>query len=179
MLRFKELYSKEIIPSIKEKFNYSNPMQIPKLVKVSLNMGCGDAILDKKNLESAVEELSLIAGQKAVITKAKKSIAGFKLREDMNIGCRVTLRKDRMYDFLERLVMVALPRARDFRGFSVKSFDGNGNLNLGIKEHIVFPEIDYDKINKVRGLNITIVTSAKTDEEAKALLSGFNIPFVN
>lgn len=177
MLRFKDLYKKEIVNSLKSQFGYRNPMEIPRLVKICLNMGVGEAINDKKHIEFAANELTLIAGQKALITSAKKSIATFKLREGMNIGCKVTLRKDRMYDFLERLVMIALPRAREFRGFSIKSFDGNGNLNLGMKEHIVFPEIDYDKINKVRGLNITIVTSAKTDEEAKALLSGFNVPF--
>lgn len=179
MLRFKELYLKEIVSSLKEKFSYSNLMQIPKLTKISLNMGVSDAVLDKKHIDAAVNELTMIAGQKAVITKAKKSIAGFKLREGMDIGCRVTLRKDRMYDFLERLVLIALPRVRDFRGFSIKNFDGRGNFNLGIKEHIVFPEIDYDKINKVRGLNISIVTTAKTDQEAKVLLSGFNLPFIN
>ncbi|MEQ9116100.1 MAG: 50S ribosomal protein L5 [Rickettsiales bacterium] len=177
MLRFKDLYDKEIKQSLVKEFNYENSMEIPKLVKVSLNMGVGDAILDKKNLESAVEELTLIAGQKAVITKARKSIAAFKLREGMSIGCRVTLRKSRMFDFLERFVMVALPRVRDFRGLSIKNFDGQGNLNIGIKEHIVFPEIDYDKISKVRGLNVSVITSAKTDKEGKALLSGFNLPF--
>lgn len=179
MLRFKELYTKEIVPNLKEQFGYANVMEAPKLVKISLNMGVGDAILDKKNLEAAIAEMSLIAGQKAVATSAKKSIAGFKLREGMQIGCKVTLRKNRMYDFLERLVMVALPRIRDFRGFSIKNFDGQGNFSLGIKEHIVFPEIDYDKINKIRGLNVSVVTTAKTDKEAKALLSGFNLPFIN
>ena len=179
MLRFKELYTKEVVPGLAEKFQYENPMQVPKLLKISLNMGVGDAILDKKNLEAAAKELGLIAGQKPIITVAKKSIAGFKLREGMNIGCKVTLRKSRMYDFLERLVMIALPRVRDFRGFSIKNFDGRGNFSLGIKEHIVFPEIDYDKISKVRGLDVTIVTTAKTDDEAKALLSGFNVPFIN
>lgn len=177
MLRFKELYSKEVKPSLMKEFDYENSMEVPKIVKVSLNMGVGDAILDKKHLDAAVDELTLIAGQKAVVTKAKKSIAAFKLREGMSIGCRVTLRKSKMFDFLERFVMVALPRVRDFRGLSMKNFDGRGNLNVGIKEHIVFPEIDYDKILKVRGLNVTIVTTAKTDKEAKALLSGFSLPF--
>jgi large subunit ribosomal protein L5 len=177
MLRFRELYKKELAPALQKKFNYSNVMETPRLVKVVLNMGVGDAIADSKVVNEAAKELTLIAGQKAIITEAKKSIAAFKLREGMKLGCKVTLRKDRMFDFLERLVMVALPRVRDFRGLSVKSFDGSGNFNLGIKEHIVFPEINYDKISKIRGLNITIVTTARNDEEAKELLSGFSIPF--
>lgn len=177
MLRFRELYKKELAPALQKKFNYGNVMETPRLVKVVLNMGVGDAIADSKVINEAAKELTLIAGQKAIITEAKKSIAAFKLREGMKLGCKVTLRKDRMFDFLERLVMVALPRVRDFRGLSVKSFDGKGNFNLGIKEHIVFPEINYDKISKIRGLNITIVTTARNDEEAKELLAGFNIPF--
>jgi large subunit ribosomal protein L5 len=177
MLRFRELYKKELAPSLQKEFKYSNVMQTPRLVKVVLNMGVGDAIADSKVVNEAAKELTLIAGQKAIITEAKKSIAAFKLREGMKLGCKVTLRKDRMFDFLERLVMVALPRVRDFRGLSAKSFDGSGNFNLGIKEHIVFPEINYDKISKIRGLNITIVTTARNDEEAKELLSGFSIPF--
>ena len=177
MLRYKELYTKELAPALKEKFQYENIMQTPRLVKIVLNMGVGDAIADSKVINEAAKELGLIAGQKSVITEAKKSIAAFKLREGMKLGCKVTLRKARMFDFLERLVMIALPRVRDFRGLSAKSFDGKGNFNLGIKEHIVFPEINYDKISKIRGLNITIVTTAKTDAEAKELLSGFNIPF--
>ncbi len=177
MLRFRELYKKELAPALQKQFNYDNVMETPRLVKVVLNMGVGDAIADSKVIHEAAKELTLIAGQKAIITEAKKSIAAFKLREGMKLGCKVTLRKDRMFDFLERLVMVALPRVRDFRGLSVKSFDGKGNFNLGIKEHIVFPEINYDKISKIRGLNITIVTTARNDEEAKELLAGFNIPF--
>lgn len=177
MIRFKELYTKELIQSLQEKFEYKNIMETPRLVKIVLSMGVGDAIADSKVINDAAKELGLIAGQKPIITSAKKSIAAFKLREGMKIGCKVTLRKTKMYDFLERLVMIALPRVRDFRGFSVKSFDGKGNFNLGIKEHIVFPEINYDKISKIKGLNITVVTSAKTDAEAKELLAGFNIPF--
>lgn len=177
MLRFKDLYQQTIVNELKEKFQYSNVMQIPKVEKVILNMGVSDAVTDTKSMDAAAGELALIAGQKALVTKAKQSISSFKLREGMAIGCKVTLRKTRMYDFLERLVVVAMPRIRDFKGFSIKSFDGRGNFNLGIKEHIVFPEINYDKITKIRGLNITIVTSAKTDEEAKALLAGFHFPF--
>ena len=177
MIRFKELYTKELVKTLQDKFGYKNVMETPRLVKIVLSMGVGDAVADSKVINDAAKELGLIAGQKPIITNAKKSIASFKLREGMKIGCKVTLRKSRMYDFLERLVMIALPRVRDFRGFSIKSFDGKGNFNLGIKEHIVFPEINYDKISKIRGLNITVVTSAKTDKEAKELLAGFNIPF--
>jgi len=177
MLRYKELYTKEIMPALREKFGYKNVMETPRLIKIVLNMGVGDAVSDSKVINDAAKELGLIAGQKPVIISARQSIATFKLREGMKIGCKVTLRKAMMYGFLERLVMIALPRVRDFRGVSVKSFDGNGNFNLGIKEHIVFPEINYDKVTKMRGLNITLVTSAKTNEEAKALLAGFNIPF--
>ncbi|MCH9753780.1 MAG: 50S ribosomal protein L5 [Alphaproteobacteria bacterium] len=176
-MRFKELYTQELVKTLKEKFGYNNVMETPRLVKIVLSMGVGDAVADSKVINDAAKELGLIAGQKPIITSAKQSIASFKLREGMKIGCKVTLRKSRMYDFLERLVMIALPRVRDFRGLSVKSFDGKGNFNLGIKEHIVFPEINYDKISKIRGLNITVVTSAKTDKEAKELLAGFNIPF--
>ena len=167
MLRFKELYNKNLKTDLKKRFNYSNPFQVPKLLKIALNIGVGEAALDSKVINHAVGDLTLIAGQKALITKAKKSISSFKLRQHMPIGCKVTLRKDRMYDFLERLVLVALPRMRDFRGFTIKNFDGRGNFSLGVKEQILFPEINYDKIDKIRGLNITIVTSAKTDEEAK------------
>jgi large subunit ribosomal protein L5 len=177
MLRFRELYKKEIAAKLMEKFQYENSMQIPRLEKVVLSMGVGEAVIDSKVMANAVEELGLIAGQKPVVTLAKKSVAAFKLRQGMPIGCKVTLRKGKMYDLLERLVMIALPRLRDFRGFSKKSFDGKGNFNLGMKEHIVFPEINYDKIDKIRGLNITIVTSTKKDEEAKELLAGFNFPF--
>ena len=177
MIRFKEKYNKELVPELQKTFGYKNAMQTPRLLKVVLSMGVGEAVADSKVIHEAAKELGLIAGQKPVITVAKHSISSFKLREGMQIGCKVTLRKDRMYDFLERLVMIALPRVRDFRGFSAKSFDGNGNFNLGIKEHIVFPEINYDKIRNIRGLNVTIVTSAKTNNEAEKLLSGFNIPF--
>jgi large subunit ribosomal protein L5 len=179
MLRFQEKYVSEIIPALKKEFKYENVMEVPRLEKVCLNIGVGDAVLDSKVINEVQNELGLIAGQKPVITVAKKSIASFKLREGMPIGCKVTLRKSRMYDFLERLVMIALPRVRDFRGFTMKSFDGRGNFNLGMKEHIVFPEINYDKISKVRGLNITINTTAKSDAEAKKLLELFDFPFIN
>jgi len=180
MARLQETYEKNIVPAIKEQFGYKNVNEIPKLVKVSINMGVGrDAVADSKAVDAAVKDLTLIAGQKPVISRAKKSIAGFKLREGMPIGCKVTLRQQRMFEFLDRLVNIALPRVRDFRGLSGKSFDGKGNYTIGLKEQIVFPEVDYDKTDKVRGLDITIVTTAKTDEEAKALLSGFNLPFTN
>jgi large subunit ribosomal protein L5 len=177
MKNFKELYDSTIIPDLQKKFNYANVMEIPKLLKISINMGVGDAVTDSKIVPFAVSDLTLISGQKPVITHAKKSIATFKLREGMPIGCKVTLRKQRMYDFMERLVMIALPRVRDFRGVSEKSFDGKGNFSLGLNDQLVFPEINYDKIDKVRGLDITIVTSAKTDQEAKELLAGFFMPF--
>jgi large subunit ribosomal protein L5 len=177
--RLKEVYEKEVRPALKSKFSYRNDMQIPRLEKIVINMGVGDAAQDSKKAKSAAEELSLIAGQKAVITKAKKSIAGFKVRENMPIGCKVTLRRDHMYEFLDRLINIALPRVRDFRGVSGKSFDGNGNYALGLKEQIVFPEINYDKVDKVRGMDIIICTTARTDEEAKALLAAFRMPFVN
>jgi large subunit ribosomal protein L5 len=177
--RLKEVYEKEVRPALKSKFSYRNDMQIPRLEKIVINMGVGDAAQDSKKAKSAAEELSLIAGQKAVITKAKKSIAGFKVRENMPIGCKVTLRRDHMYEFLDRLINIALPRVRDFRGVSGKSFDGNGNYALGLKEQIVFPEINYDKVDKVRGMDIIICTTARTDEEAKELLAAFRMPFVN
>lgn len=179
MSQLREFYKKEVAPKLTERFGYKNAMQIPKLEKVVLNMGLGEAIQNIKLLDSAVEEMGIIAGQKAVITRARKSIAAFKLREGMPIGCRVTLRGDRMYDFLYKLLNVALPRVRDFRGVSGKAMDGLGNYSLGIKEHIIFPEIDYDKIDKIKGLNITIVTSAKTDEEGKELLKLLGMPFRN
>ncbi len=179
MGKLREKYFKEIAPQLQKQYNYKNPMQIPRLEKIVLNMGLGEAIHNIKVLDRAVEELSLIAGQKPVITRARKSIASFKLREGMPIGCMVTLRSTRMYDFLEKLVNVALPRVRDFRGVTDKSFDGRGNYTLGIKEHIIFPEIDYDKIDKIKGLNITIVTTAKTDEEGKSLLRLMGMPFRN
>lgn len=179
LLRFKNLYHDFIIDSLKKEFAYTNIHQVPKLQKIVVNMGVGEGVSDSKVINSAVNDLTLISGQKPVITKARKSIATFKLREGMKIGCKVTLRKDRMYDFVERLVIVALPRIKDFRGFSVKSFDRNGNFTFGIKEQIVFPEINYDKIDVIRGMDITFVTTAKTVKEAKSLLSAFNLPFYN
>ena len=175
--RLKKHYDEVVKPQLIEKFGYTNPMQVPRLVKIVLNMGVGESVGDSKQARIAAEQLSLIAGQKAVVTKARKSIAGFKVREGMPIGAKVTLRKDRMYDMLDRLVTIALPRVRDFRGLNPKSFDGNGNYALGIREHIVFPEIDYDKIDRVMGLDVIIHTTAATDEEARALLEGFNFPF--
>lgn len=179
MSTLKQFYETEVVPNLKEKFQYGNLMQVPRLEKIILNIGLGEAINNIKILDSAVEELKMIAGQKPVITKAKKSIAAFKLREGMPIGCKVTLRKKKMYDFFNRLVNVALPRVRDFRGISGKAMDGRGNYTLGIKEHIIFPEIEYDKIDKIKGLNITVVTSAKTDEEGRELLKLMGMPFKN
>lgn len=179
MPRLKAFYEKEVRPQLIKEFNYKNIMEVPKLQSVVLNMGLGEAIQNIKIMDNAVEELALIAGQKPVITRAKKSIASFKLREKMPIGCMVTLRRDRMYDFLDKLIHVALPRVRDFRGVSPKSFDGRGNYTLGIHEHIIFPEINYDKIDKIKGLNITIVTSSKTDEEGRLLLQLLGMPFRN
>ena len=175
--RLKEKYDAEVAPKLMEKFQYKTPMQIPKLVKVVLNQGSGAATQDKKLVDKGVEEMTLIAGQKAVPTIAKKAISNFKLREDMPIGCRVTLRRERMYEFLDRLVSVALPRVRDFRGIGNKSFDGRGNYTMGITEQIVFPEIDMDKVNRISGLDITIVTTANTDEEARELLTEMGLPF--
>lgn len=177
--RLKEAYEKEVRAVLKSQFSYANDMQIPRLDKIVINMGVGDAAQDSKKVKSAADELSLIAGQKAVVTKAKKSIAGFKVREFMPIGCKVTLRREHMYEFLDRLINIALPRVRDFRGVSGKSFDGNGNYALGLKEQLVFPEINYDKVDKIRGMDIIICTTARTDEEAKALLAAFRMPFVN
>ena len=179
MSQLREFYYKEAVPKLLETFQYKNIMQVPKLQKVVLNMGLGEAIQNIKLLESASEELKIIAGQHPVITRAKKSIAAFKLREGMPIGCMVTLRRTRMYDFFYKLVNTALPRVRDFRGISGKAFDGRGNYSLGVKEQIIFPEIDYDKIDKIKGLNISIVTSAKTDEEGKELLRLLGMPFRN
>lgn len=179
MARLKEHYSKVVQPSLIEEFSYQNPMQAPRLEKVVVNMGVGEAVQDSKKLTAAVQELTAIAGQKPVVNKAKKSIAAFKLREGMSIGTKVTLRRDRMYEFIDRLVNIALPRVRDFRGLSPNAFDGHGNYSLGIKEQIVFPEIDYDRVDDIRGLDIVIVTTAKTDQEARALLKGFDFPFVN
>ena len=176
--RMKENYKNNIVPALIKKFNYQNPMEVPKLDKIVINMGVGEAKENPKALEGAVNDLTIISGQKPVITKAKKSIATFKLREGMQIGCKVTLRGDKMYDFADRLISLALPRVRDFRGVSADSFDGRGNYALGIKEQLIFPEISYDKIDKVRGMDIIFVTTAKTDEEAKELLAQFGMPFV-
>jgi large subunit ribosomal protein L5 len=179
MSQIKTYYDETVVPKLKETFNYTNPMQIPKIEKIVINMGLGEAIHNIKIIDSAVDELKLISGQQPVVTRAKKSIAAFKLREGMPIGCMVTLRKSRMYDFLNKLINVALPRVRDFRGISGKAFDGSGNYSLGIKEQLIFPEIDYDKIDKIKGLNITIVTTAKSNEEGKELLKLMGMPFKN
>ena len=178
-MTLKQTYEKELIPSLMETFSYKNTMQVPRLKKIVLNIGLGEAIKNIKLLDSASADLALIAGQKPVITKARKSIAAFKLREGMPIGCMVTLRREKMYDFLEKLINIALPRVRDFRGISGKAFDGKGNYSLGIKEHIIFPEIDYDNTDSIKGLNISIVTSAKNDKEGKELLRLFGMPFKN
>ena len=177
MNRLKEKYSKEIVPALMSKFNYTSVMQAPKVEKIVINMGVGDAVANAKALDNAVEELSLVTGQKPVVTRAKKSIAGFRLREGMPIGAKVTLRGERMYEFLDKLVTISLPRVRDFRGVSKKSFDGRGNYTLGVKEQLIFPEIDYDKVSKVRGMDIVIVTTANTDEEARELLTQLGMPF--
>jgi large subunit ribosomal protein L5 len=177
MSRLKEKFRNEITPALMSKFNYKSIMQVPKIEKIVVNMGVGDAVQNAKAFDNAVEELTLITGQKPVVTRAKKSIAGFRLREGMPIGCKVTLRGDRMYDFLDKLISVSLPRVRDFRGVSKNAFDGRGNYTLGIKEQLIFPEIDYDKVSKVRGMDIVIVTTAKTDEEGRELLTQFGMPF--
>jgi large subunit ribosomal protein L5 len=175
--RLKEQYDQEVRGSLSSQFGYKNPMQVPRIEKVIINIGVGDAVQDSKKVQSAVGDMTKIAGQKPVVTKAKKSIASFKLREGMAIGCKVTLRRNRMYEFLDRLVNVALPRVRDFRGLSDRSFDGRGNYAMGLKEQIVFPEIEYDQVDAIRGMDIVICTSAPNDEEARALLAGFNFPF--
>lgn len=177
--RLQKVYKEEVIPSLVKEFGYSNVMQVPALKKIVINMGVGEAVKDAKIINSVVEDLTAISGQKPVVTKAKKSIATFRLRKGMPIGCKVTLRRKRMYEFFDRLVNIALPRLRDFRGLSVKSFDGKGNITLGLKEQIIFPEIEYDKIDTVRGMDITLVTSARTADEARALLKGLNMPFYN
>ncbi len=177
MSRLYELYKNEVVPKLMKEFGYKTIMQVPKLHKIVLNMGVGEATQNLKVLDNAVEELSLIAGQKAVIKRARKSVSAFKLRKGMPIACMVTLRKKKMYDFLDKLINIALPRVKDFRGVSPKSFDGRGNYSLGIREHIIFPEIDYDKIDKVKGLGVNIITTAKTDEEAKKLLEYLGMPF--
>lgn len=175
--RLQLVYEREVVPAMKAKFGYDNVMQVPRLTKIVINMGVGEAVADQKQIASAVEEMMLIAGQKPVITKAKKAEASFKIRAGLQIGCRVTLRKQRMYEFLDRFVTVAMPRIRDFRGVNPKSFDGRGNYNMGLKEQLIFPEINYDRVSTVRGMDITIVTTAKNDEEARALLEGFSVPF--
>ncbi|MDR2678127.1 MAG: 50S ribosomal protein L5 [Zoogloeaceae bacterium] len=179
MARLFDLYKKDVTPALKERFGYKSVMEVPRITKVTLNMGVGEAVADKKVLENAVGDMQKIAGQKPVVTKAKKSIAGFKIRDGYPIGCMVTLRGPRMYEFLDRLINVALPRVRDFRGVAGKGFDGRGNYNLGVREQIIFPEIEYDKVDALRGMNISITTTAKTDEEAKALLVAFRFPFKN
>lgn len=177
MSRMKELYKKEIVPALMNELGYKNIMQVPKIEKITLNMGVGEALGDKKQIDYAVADLTLLSGQKPVVTKARKSVAGFKIREGFPIGCKVTLRGDRMWDFLERLVDISIPRIRDFRGLNSKSFDGRGNYSMGIKEQIIFPEIEYDKVDKLRGMDITITTSANSDDEGRALLKAFNFPF--
>jgi large subunit ribosomal protein L5 len=177
MARLRDYYRDTVVKELMDKFQFSNVMEVPRITKITLNMGLGEAVGDKKVIEHAVSDMTAIAGQKPVVTKARKSIAGFKIRDGYPIGCMVTLRQENMYEFLDRLISVALPRMRDFRGLNPKGFDGRGNYNLGIKEQIIFPEVDYDKIDALRGMNISITTTAKNDEEARALLSAFNFPF--
>ena len=176
MTRLQEHYQKKVVPELKAKFGYANAMQVPRITKITLNMGVGEALTDKKVIEHAVADMEKIAGQKPVVTRARKSIANFKVRENWPIGCKVTLRRARMYEFLDRLVNIAIPRIRDFRGLPARSFDGQGNYSMGVKEQIIFPEIEYDKIDALRGMDITITTTARTDEEARALLQAFNFP---
>ena len=177
MARLREFYKDTVVPELVKQFGYKSVMEVPRIEKITLNMGVGEAVADKKGMEQAVSDLEKISGQKPVVTVARKSIAGFKIRDNYPVGCKVTLRRDQMFEFLDRLITIALPRVRDFRGVSGKSFDGRGNYNMGVREQIIFPEIEYDKIDALRGLNITITTTAKTDEEAKALLSLFKFPF--
>jgi large subunit ribosomal protein L5 len=179
MARFLTQYREQVVPQLAKQFGYKSVMEVPRIAKVTLNMGVGEAVVDKKNIEAAVADMTKIAGQKPVVTKARKAIANFKIRQGVPIGCMVTLRGQRMYEFLDRLVTIAFPRVRDFRGVSGRAFDGKGNYNIGLKEQIIFPEIEYDKIDKLRGMNISITTTAKSDEEAKALLSAFRFPFRN
>ena len=179
MARLQQHYREKLVPELTAKFGYKSPMQVPRLTKITLNMGVSEAVADKKVMDSAVGDLTKIAGQKPVVTKAKKAIAGFKIREQQPIGCMVTLRGVQMYEFLDRFVTIALPRVRDFRGISGRAFDGRGNYNIGVKEQIIFPEIEYDKVDALRGLNISITTTAKSDDECKALLAGFRFPFKN
>ncbi len=177
MARLQDHYKEKVVPQLMEQFGYSTVMQVPRIEKITLNMGVGEAVGDKKVMEFAVGDMEKIAGQKPVVTKAKKSVAGFKIRDGWPIGCKVTLRRDRMYEFLDRLINIAIPRIRDFRGLSAKSFDGRGNYSMGVKEQIIFPEVEYDKVDALRGMDITITTSAANDEECRALLDGFNFPF--
>jgi len=177
MARLKQVYKDQVVAKLTEEFSYKNVMEVPKITKITLNMGVGEAIADKKLLENAVNDLTALSGQKVVVTKARKSVAGFKIRDGYPIGCKVTLRGERMWDFFDRLVDVAIPRIRDFRGLNPKSFDGRGNYSMGVKEQIIFPEIEYDKVDRVRGLDITITTTARTDEEGRALLAAFSFPF--
>ena len=177
MPRLRDYYHEQVVPQLIERFGYQSPMQVPKLTKMTLNMGVGEAIGDKKILDNALGDLERIAGQKAVITKARKSVAGFKIREGWPIGAKVTLRRDRMYEFLDRLISIAIPRTRDFRGYSPRAFDGRGNYSLGVREQIIFPEVDYDRIDAIRGLDVCITTSARSDEEGRALLEAFRFPF--
>jgi Ribosomal protein L5 len=177
MARLQDYYRATVVAQLTERFGYKNPMQIPRIAKITLNMGVGEAVTDKKVIEHAMRDMTAIAGQKPVVTHARKSIAGFKIRKGWPIGCKVTLRRERMYEFLDRLINVAIPRIRDFRGFSAKGFDGEGNYSLGVREQIIFPEIDYDKIDAIRGMDIAITTTARTDEEARALLAAFKFPF--
>jgi large subunit ribosomal protein L5 len=179
MARLKQFYNDTVVKQLTEQFGYKSVMEVPRIEKITLNMGVGEAVADKKIMENAVADLEKIAGQKPIVTKAKKSVASFKIRDGYPVGCKVTLRRERMYEFLDRLVTVAMPRIRDFRGVSAKSFDGRGNYNMGMKEQIIFPEIEYDKIDALRGMNITITTTAKSDDEARALLSAFSFPFRN
>ena len=179
MARLREVYLKDVVPALQQQFGYKSVMEVPRIEKITLNMGVGEAVADKKVMEFAVGDMRKIAGQKPVVTKSRKSTAGFKIREDYPVGCKVTLRRERMYEFLDRLITVAIPRIRDFRGIPAKSFDGRGNYNMGVREQIIFPEIEYDKIDALRGMNITITTTAKTDEEARALLAAFKFPFKN
>ncbi len=176
MTRLQDYYEKTVRPLMQEKFSYGNPMQIPRLEKVVINMGVGEAVLDSKKIDAAAQDMTLISGQKPIIIQARKSVATFKLREGMPVGCKVTLRHNRMYEFLDRLINIALPQVRDFRGLPAKSFDGRGNFAMGLQEQIVFPEIDYDTVDEIRGMDIVIVTTARTDDEARALLKGFNMP---
>ena len=179
MSRLKDLYKNEVVAKLTEEFGYKNPMEVPRVSKITLNMGVGEALGDKKLMDSAVADMEAIDGQKAIVTKARKSVAGFKVREGWPIGCKVTLRRDRMWEFMDRLVDISLPRVRDFRGINPKSFDGRGNYSMGVKEQIIFPEIEYDKVDKVRGMDVTITTTAKTNDEGRALLKALQFPFRN